>query len=299
MALALKCGINEEIAWALDRLCRLCNNDQFILKSIPGLTNALFEWPEWFLDECAKGTLFQETMFSFSPDLLRKQRHALNSIFILRNASMNEPNVIELTGNPRTLALISRTLNTIRSDSDLKDEFILHVMELLHTLVASNSSSPSNIIQSIPINIIEDLSSDSSNRSMIISCLSVLSQIVENPSYAHQLSADSPALDAALRYLPLFIDKSLVDASLNYLYAHLSHPAMTKAFLLHPRMPSTLKLLVSLLISEQVEETLTVDIGEPARTASAVRVNVVNYELRPDEKETLASKPEPERCFEW
>ncbi|KAI0303012.1 hypothetical protein BC826DRAFT_1137895 [Russula brevipes] len=40
MLLPLRSGIRSEIAWAFDRLCRLCNDERFLFCSIPGLTNA-------------------------------------------------------------------------------------------------------------------------------------------------------------------------------------------------------------------------------------------------------------------
>ena len=48
--LALRSGIPEEVSWALDRLLRLCSNEKFLLSAIPGLTDALFAWPEWYVE---------------------------------------------------------------------------------------------------------------------------------------------------------------------------------------------------------------------------------------------------------
>jgi len=46
MVLVLRSGIPEEVDWALDRLLWLCSNEKFLLSAIPGLTDALFSWPE-------------------------------------------------------------------------------------------------------------------------------------------------------------------------------------------------------------------------------------------------------------
>lgn len=300
MLLALRSGINQEIGWALDRLCRLCNNEQFVLTAIPGLTDALFEWPEWFVTQNTGATDSTASLFSAPPDQGRKRRHALESVFILRNAAVNEPNAVELAGNPRTLHLILQALYNLRPDSDTDAEFILHSIELLQAIAPSLVLPlPSSLSATSPLSPVQELIDKSSNRTIIIACLTSLSLLFSNTSNVAHLSSTSAALSASIRYLPLFLDKPLVDACLNYLYAHLSHPPMAKAFLLRPDMPGTLKLLVSLLVSEQVEEAMVLDIGEPVYTAPPLKVHTVNYEITGEELESLISKPEPERCYEW
>ena len=64
MLLALRSGIDSEISWALDRLTRLCNNEQFVLRAIPGLTDALFEWPVWYVEIGAKLCAGATTLFA-------------------------------------------------------------------------------------------------------------------------------------------------------------------------------------------------------------------------------------------
>ncbi|TDL28332.1 hypothetical protein BD410DRAFT_737550 [Rickenella mellea] len=300
MLLALRSCLLSEIGWALDRLCRLCNNEQFVLRAIPGLTDALFEWPEWYLRECSDEKDSQRVpLFALSSDHEKKMRHALESLFILRNAALNEPNAVELAGNPRTRPLIFGALQRLKPDTDANVEFILHCVEILHAIASTLVLPPLKSGKVSPLQPLEEWANTSSNRTVIISCLTALGLILANPLNASHLSSTSPAITASIRLLPLFIDKPLVDACLNYLYAHLSHLPMTKAFLLHPDMPATLKLLVSFLISEQVEEIVSIDIAGPVFTAYPFKVNTVNYELSPEELEDLASKAEPERCYEW
>lgn len=117
MVLSLRSTINSEIGWALDRLHRLCTNDLFILKSLPGLTDALFEWPEWYVRE---GHLESENFpfFSLSAESDRKRRHALESFFVLRNSATNEPNA----------------LTNLDLASDANTEFVLNIIELLQSV---------------------------------------------------------------------------------------------------------------------------------------------------------------------
>jgi chromatin structure-remodeling complex subunit RSC9 len=74
---------------------------------------------------------------------------------------------------------------------------------------------------------------------------------------------------------------------------------MAKAFLLHPDMPSVLKLLVSFLLSEQVEESVSLDISGPVQTVPALITTTRDHELTKDELDDLLPKPEPQRCYDW
>jgi len=126
-----------------------------------------------------------------------------------------------------------------------------------------------------------------------------LTLLLSHPSNASHLDANSPAFAAAIRYLPLFIDKPLVSACVDYLYVHFSHPAMAKAFLLHADMPGTLRLLISLILEEQVEETVSLDISGVVHTVPALKVATQDHELTKEELDDLLPKPEPQRCYEW
>ncbi|KAH7886114.1 hypothetical protein F5I97DRAFT_1877725 [Phlebopus sp. FC_14] len=297
MVLSLRSGIHAEIGWALDRLHRLCTNDQFLLKSIPGLTDALFEWPEWYVK---KGHLEsgRYSLFSLSAEADRKRRHAVESLFILRNSATNEPNAHQLATHARTQPLLLSALSNLDPDADTNVEFVLNAIELLQS-ISLRATLPSPSVNKSPLHTLLRIAAHSSNRSLIIATLTVLGQIFTHPSNASHLEDESPALSASIRYLPLFVDKPLIEASLNYMYAHLSHPQMAKAFLHHPFMPSTLRVLVSLLLSEQVEETVSLDITVPLRTVSATTVATLDHELTKEELERLLPMQEPARCYEW
>jgi chromatin structure-remodeling complex subunit RSC9 len=299
MLLSLRSGIDTEIGWALDRLCRLCDNEQFVLRAIPGLTDVLFEWPEWFVKEGYKEFPEAQAIFAPSPRQDRKQRHALESLFILRNAALNEPNALELAGHPRTRPLILMALHNLGPDRDENVEFILHAIELLHAIASTFIIPPSPPPETNPLSLLEKIANTSSNRSLIITSLMALTLIYANPQNAVHLTSTSPALFASIRYLPLFIDKPLVDACLDYLYTHISQPAMVKAFLLQREMPATLKILVNLLLSEQVEETVTLDVGGTVHAVPALTVVTRDHELSKEELDALVVKPEPQRCYEW
>ena len=299
MVLSLRSTINFEIGWALDRLHRLCTNDLFILKTLPGLTDALFEWPEWYVRE---GHLESEeySFFSLSPDADRRRRHAIESLFILRNSATNEPNALELADSRRTQPLLFDALKNLDPESDANTEFILNIIELLQAISFRVTLPHPGTLEKSPLQTLLRIAGHSTNRTLIISALTALGQLFMYPSNVSRLEADSPALEASMRYLLLFADKPLVEASLNYMYAHLSHPPMAKAFLLHPSMPSTLRVLVSLLLAEQVEEIVSVDITGSVRTVSAnTTFTAPTHDLTDEEMERLLPVPEPTRCYEW
>lgn len=300
MLLALRSGIPREVNWALERMCRLSHNDQFILKSIPGLTDILVEWPEWYVDKGAEECNYGN-VFSPPSAIGRKRRHALEAMFILRNASLNEPNALHLSTHSRTRLLLYNALRRIKADSDANSEFLLHVVDLLHSVVSSNPQPPIESLSPIAlIRPLEVLSESSNDRTMIITALRTLTLILSDPQNAMHLTSTSPALRASLRYLPLLVDTALITACLDYLYAHLSHPPMVKAFLLHPSMPSTLKLLATLLLKEQQEEMTSVDLlSEPVRTAPAVAVTKRQSDITAEELDRIAAIAEPERSYEW
>ncbi|KAH9944224.1 uncharacterized protein BXZ73DRAFT_87167 [Epithele typhae] len=300
MLLSLRSGLDSEVAWALDRLCRLCQNEQFMLIAIPGLTDALFEWPEWY---CTEGYLqLDETssMFALPKAEERKRRHAIESLFILRNAAMHESNAHELSLFPRIPNLVLRTLHDIKPNTDANAEFMLCVMEILQTIAHSVTlPAPTAPPRASPVGPLQEIAGSSSNRSLVIMSLTTLTVLYSNPHNIYQLAPDAPALETAMNVLPLILDKELIDAALNYLYAHLSHPPMTRTFLLHPRMPGTLRLLVSLILADQMEENVSFEIGMPTFTAPAQSIEITNHELTSEELEHLLPMPEPQRCFEW
>ncbi|KAK7058390.1 Chromatin structure-remodeling complex protein rsc9 [Paramarasmius palmivorus] len=294
MVLALRSGIDTEIAWSLDRLCRLCINDNFNLTFIPKLIDALFEWPEWFVTEGFKNSTLE--LFAPSRQETQRKRHALESLVVLKTSSLMEHNAAPLTSHPRTIPLIENALLNLDADNDGHVEFILHSIELFISVGANYTlpRSPPTILHPL-LHII----STSSNRSLIISSLSAISLLFTNPKNTPHLSPKSPALEAAIRYLPLLNDKPLLEASINYLYTHLSNTSMTRAFMRHPAMPSVLKMLISVLLAEQIEETVKLDITGPIHTVPLTMVQQKDRELTQAEFEHLLPIPEPQRCHDW
>lgn len=336
MLLALRSGIEEEVSWSLERLCRLSLNEQFTLASIPGLVDALYEWPEWFLSTCDRRTSASSTAggrreseadvdaddddalsaFLFAPDPAdaRKKRHALEALFVLRNAAVGPANAAELSTHGRTRKFIVRALK-IPCSTDERSQFVLYTVELLQCLASSwvlppvgkarISDKDKDTVQFSaeaevnPVPGLERLAGSSKNRALILGALGALTLLYDTPAHAAHSSADSPALATCIRCLPLFQDAALVDACVNFLYAHLSHPPLTKAFLLHPEMPQVLRLLVGYILSQQVEETKIVDITGTVRSVPAVKVKPVNYELTGEELERIGNLQEPDRCSQW
>ena len=298
MALSLRSGIHSEIAWSLDRLCRLCHNEHFVLKTIPGLIDALFEWPEWYVSEGYKAVNDAHILFSPPPEFSRQRLFALESLFVLRNSSLNDQNAWEIYNHSHTLPVILNALQNLDAEREENIEFILYCVDLMHTI-------PSKIILSSlkpnPLPPLLQIASQTKDRSLIIASLTALTYILSNPPNASALTSTSPALGASIRYLPLVVDKPLVDASLNYLYTHISHVSMARAFLLHPEMPRVLKLLVNVLIAEQpsLQEKVTLDVTGSIQTVPSGHLSTRNHELTKEELDALIELPEPQRCYDW
>ncbi|KAH9081709.1 hypothetical protein EDB83DRAFT_2214457 [Lactarius deliciosus] len=301
MLLSLRSGIPSEIAWAFDRLCRLCNNEQFLFRSIPGLTNTLFEWPEWYVAQSATHLPGLSSLFATPSAEERKRRHGLEALCIMRNAAaVNESNAEELVNHKKATPLILSALHGVRPTTDDNVEFLLYVTDLFQYIAPTYTLPPASAPQiTSPLPPLLDLIRRTSNRSLIISSLTCLHLLFSNHVNSSRLTANSPALSTSLLYLPLLSDKILVDVCLNYLYVHLSHPPMAKAFLLHPDMPSALKLLVTQILSEQIVDTVSIDIGGPIHTAPAQAVLIEDHELSKEELDGLIALPEPQRCYEW
>ncbi|KAL5494736.1 RSC9 [Sanghuangporus weigelae] len=314
MLLSLRSGLDSEVSWALERLCRLSCNDQFTLSSIPGLVDALFEWPEWYLSEYGRGSSSEQKgkskMLSeaaaaplFAPSFVeeRHRRYALESLFILRNAAVGNQNASELSAHAKTRPLIVRALDSLDLTTDENTQFILYCLELLHclagTFVLPSANGGANALNLVPT--LERIAGDSTNRSMIMASLSALTLLFNIPQNMSHINESSPALAACVRYLPLYQDKALVDACLNFIYAHLSSPPMTKAFLLHPDLPHVLKVLVGYILSQQEKELATLDITAPGHQVPIVKTQSVVEELTEEELEKLGVLSEPERCYQW
>lgn len=297
MALSIRSGIPSEITWALDRLCRLVNNNQFMF--IPGVIDGLFDWPEWYIREGYKQFKDTGLLFSASPASAQQRQFALESLFILGNAALYEPNAEAFARHSHTIPLILNALHTLDHKGDC--EALLHILNLFHFLASVYIVHPASPARSNPIPPLLRIISETSNRTMIIATLTTLTSLFSNPANGAHLSARSEALTASIRYLPLFTDKPLIDACLNYLYCHISHPSMARAFLLHPEMSAVLKVLANLLIQEQrvLEKTFTIDITGPIFTAPSTTQSTRDHDLTKEELDTLVGKPEPQRCYDW
>ncbi|KAF8640376.1 hypothetical protein AX17_000046 [Amanita inopinata Kibby_2008] len=300
MALALRSGIHSEIAWSLDRLSRLCHNEHFLLKTIPGLIDSLFEWPEWYVTEGCKAMDDMSTLFSSPPEFACQRRFALEALFVLRNSALNDQNAWELHSHSRTLPFVLNALHNLDFERDENVEFVLYSMDLMHAM-SSRILLPSNTpLKANPVPPLLRIASQSKDRSLIIGSLNALTLIFSNPANAH-LSSTSPALSASIRYLPLHVDKPLLEACLNYLYVHISYVSMARAFLLHSEMPRVLELLVNILLAEQpsLEETVTLDITGSVHTVPSAHIATRNHELTSEELDSLIEQPEPQRCYDW
>lgn len=301
MSLSIRSGIHSEISWALDRLCRLVHNEQFVFKSLPGIIDGLFDWPEWYINEGYKAAKNAELLFSSPPDQSRQRRYALESLFVLRNAALHEQNARELALHSHTMPLIMNGFHNLDHAQDENTEVLLHIMEIFHVVASHLTITPSTPPQLNPIPPLLKAVEESSNRTMIIASLTALTALFSNPANSMHLTSTSPALASSIRYLPLFVDKPLIDACLNYMYCHISHPSMARAFLLHPEMPGVLRVLASLLLHEQqsLEKTYTLDITGPIHTAPSTSQVTRDHELTKEELDELVSKPEPQRCYDW
>jgi chromatin structure-remodeling complex subunit RSC9 len=301
MVLSLKSGIHHEVNWALDRLCRLCDNDKFHLKALPGLIQALFEWPQWYLTEGISFNSEINALFSTPLEHEKKTRHALLSMLVLRSASQNTPNAQSLAESPRTRPLILDAFQKLDPSDDSQAECLLWTLEFYLAILAVDPSAGTSFPPELnPIPILSRIASTSTNRALLVTSLNVLANLFSNPSNVPYLKADSPVLDATLRYLPVFTlgDTELTEACVMYLFAYLSNQAMAKAFLHHQDMPTALRLLVQLLISDQVETTTQVKIIDPASPVSSTASGRTRR-LMKVEADLIGRISEPGRTIQW
>ncbi|KDR85461.1 hypothetical protein GALMADRAFT_234348 [Galerina marginata CBS 339.88] len=299
MSLSIRSGIHSEVSWALDRLCRLVLNEKFVF--LPGVIDGLFDWPEWYVTEGYKESKDCDILFSSLPEQSLQRRFALESLFILRNAAFHEPNALDLAAHSHILPLILNGLHNLDHAKDENVEALLNIIDLFHVVASNDTVHPSLPTKSNPIPPLMRIVAESSNRTLIVTSITVLTALFSNPANGVHLSSQSPVLTASIRYLPLFIDKPLVHACLNYLYAHISHPPMARAFLLHQDMPGVLKVLANLLLQEQhsLEKSFTLDITGPIHTVASTSQSTRDHELTKEELDSLLVKPEPQRCYDW
>ncbi|KAF8899009.1 hypothetical protein BD779DRAFT_1486582 [Infundibulicybe gibba] len=260
MTLSLRSGIHSEVGWSLDRLCRLCHNEQFQLKSIPGVIDALFEWPEWYATEGFRQTSDADILFSPPPEQARQRRYALESLFVLRNAALHEQNAFELSNHSHTIPLIMNAFQNLDFDRDENTEFILHIIDLLHVVSPKLILTPFSTFNPLPY--LSKIASQSSNRTSIIASLTATNLILSNASNISNLTSDSSAMTAAIRYLPSC--RQTADRG-----------------------------------QDGLEEKVTLDVSGSIHTVSSMALGTRDHELTKEEFDGLLQKPEPERCYDW
>jgi chromatin structure-remodeling complex subunit RSC9 len=299
MVLSLKSGLVKEVEWALDRLVRLSHNDQFALKGIPGLLDALFEWPWAYVSSTKSNHHHPEVMFSVSSEEKQLRRFGLTSLFVLKNASVNDLNARELAKHPRTVSLVYNALMTLQPDKDSDCEFLINSIEILQS-IAHLLYFPTPTLLTAIIHRLEAIIDETSNRSFLICCLASITALMQNMRNLSLFKADtSPSLDAAIRCLPLFSDVPLISVCLEYLYARLSHPPLLRTFLLHPSLINTLKVLASLIVSTQELEDAAIDPVLPAEVTKASETEGPDYEMSEEELARVVKLTEPQRSYEW
>ncbi|KAG8954927.1 Chromatin structure-remodeling complex protein rsc9 [Tulasnella sp. 424] len=308
MVLALLSGIDEEISWSLFRLGHLSfqHGHRFFLKPLFGLTDALMEWPMWWVNEngglplkdnLLEGAGSLTEVWAIPPETAKKRKHALESLLIIRNASLETANAAYLVGNRRTVPLLTG-LKTL-PHTPLNAEFIGYLAEIFQAIAGhlvlpgTKKDKPT-----VPLKEITELVATTKDRSLIISLLSGLATLYQHAHNSASISPTSPALDASIRYLPLTFDGPLLAACLDYLFAHLSTPLTAKAFLHHKELANTIKCLVALLLSEQVGQPRQHPLTAAVATAPQ-EPSVPVYQLTTDELQNLVNTPEPQRCMDW
>lgn len=301
MVLSLRSGIHSDIAWALERLCRLAQNERFDLKDYPGLLDGLFDWPEWYVNQGYKELTDDHSLFSPPRDFAAHHRYALESLCVLRCAIMEQKNAIMVSEHAHTLPLILTALENLDFTKDQNQEPLLHLLEIFQVLASNLCVSASVHDKSNPIVPLNKIISKSNNRSLIIAAFTSINSVLSHPQNAIHLGKAADALSAAIRYLPLLVDKPLIGASLEHIYIHVSNPASARAFLLHPQLPNLLKVLSSMIITEQrwTVEDVSIDLTKPQRSLPLDPRAWSNYEMPKAEFDEILVKEEPKRCHEW
>ncbi|KAL1757319.1 hypothetical protein FB107DRAFT_289437 [Schizophyllum commune] len=300
MVLAVRSGIDDEIQWALERCCRLSHSESFKLSIIPGLLEAFMEWPQWYAAECARQQAHGSSIFSLPPDLATKRRHAIESLFALRNAAYTEGAPAQLISNPATLPLILDILTYCDPTHDENVEFISYAIDIFHVVAPDYVLPPNPWSPPSPLPALMRIFEKTSIRSLHITAFRMLNAIFTNPRNVQYIPIESEALATAIRYAPLFrMDSELVDAGLNYLFAYLSQPTMSKRFLLHPSLPSLLRVLVNILLVQQARDTVSDEISGPVHVIPSTHSLNSEYEPTTTEMQSLLALPEPERNKKW
>lgn len=318
MVLALRSGIPSEVGWSLTRLGVLSHQwgNRFSLQNMPGSLDALFTLPNWYIEHVSTDVV-EDQLLSPDKDTWTRRSHSLEALLILRNAALEETNFRPVVEHPQTVPFIRDALIKLVPIAT-HAEFIVYTLELLHALgphlvlpppVTGDSAAqaPSKKKHKrkrkekpvIPVSRIAEISATTDDRALIIASLSALTALLTVPANTPHIDSCSLALDAALRYLPLTQDRPLLITALDYLFAHLSYAPASKAFLMSPKMPETVKLLVAILRLEQREEYRSQELPPAPVATSAAPLTHKDYELSQDELQKLIHVPEPARSIQW
>ncbi|KAG8803994.1 Chromatin structure-remodeling complex protein rsc9 [Serendipita sp. 398] len=296
MLLSLECGIPSEVTWALSRLLMFTATDRFHLTQWPTLPAALCHWPEWLLTQEEK---MDEDSLNFcpSPDFATNRRFALDSILVLKNMSMTEEGGNVLARSERVRTLVMRILETCQRPTDSTLELLLGGIDLFRTTIAKWPTPPTPA----QITLLIELVGRSHDRAVLISGWLGLHTLLDTFTQTMHVKPTSPALNAAIRVLPIHFDRDLISAALEYILAHVSHPALAKAFLHHPEMPQVLRLLASQLLYDQqrVIDHVKLTLGVPPKTAIAQNNAIGLLELTQEELDSISTLPEPDRVTKW
>lgn len=294
MVLALESGITSEVSWALSRLIRISASDRPTLTAFTALPDALCQWPEWFLEH---GDDEDSITFSPSPRYTINRRLALNSLLVLKNTAIGEEGATALAKCQRVRRLLFRTMEQYQRPTDSTLEFLLTAMDIFRYTVQKWPAAPSPD----QVNSLVSIVGRSNDRAIMISGWSSLHNLLDTFTTVIHVKPESEALNAAIRVLPLTLDSQLTTAALDYILAHVSHPALAKAFLHHPEMPQVLRLLVQQLLWDQQKllEPVTVKLGDPVKTAIAQNNAIGLLELSREELDEMSILSEPLRVTKW
>lgn len=316
MVLALRCGIPGEVGWALTRLGTLAYQwgNRFSLQNMPGSLDALFTVANWYIEHNSTSS-GEENIFATDKENWTRRAHALEALLIIRNSALEETNLRSIAQHPHTVVFIRDALCKLQP-AESHAEYVTYILELLHALgphivlppLPSDESTKRQISQRkkrkhekilVPVSRIAEVAATSDDRALIIASLNALTSLFAVPENAPHTESCSQALDAALRYLPLTQDKPLLNTSLDYLFAHLSYAPVSKAFLMSPKMPEALKLLVAVLQLEQREEYRSQELPPAPVPANPAPPTHKDYELSLEELQKLIPIPEPGRSIQW
>ncbi|KAG8795744.1 Chromatin structure-remodeling complex protein rsc9 [Serendipita sp. 399] len=202
-----------------------------------------------------------------------------------------------LARSERVRHLMMTILERCQYPTDSTLEFLLAGVDLFRYTIAKWPAPPS----AAQIKTLVDIVGRSHDRAVLIAGWSGLHNLLDTFTQTMHVRPTSPALNAAIRVLPIHFDRDLISAALDYILAHVSHPALAKAFLHHPDMPQMLRLLASQLLYDQqrVVDHVKLTLGPPPKTAIAQNNAIGLLELTQEELNALSTLSEPDRVTKW